>query len=212
MRCKTAGQLVTERRGRPGHRLHPALEAELAQHLAGCPACAADAALEARLAGHLASAAPAAVRPIDVRARVLIALVAEPPVDRRVVTPRQIVAGAAIGGAAVFAVALAAAWVGPVVVDRVGDSGVVGWLGAGLERVLRTARALGLAAVETLRALVATLVAAVTAIPAVRRAWPFAFAALGHLALASMLLLSAWWIGRDILRPARRAAREETLR
>ncbi len=46
----------------------------------------------------------------------------------------------------------------------------------------------------------------------VRRAWSFAFAALGHLALASMLILSAWWIGRDVLRPARRSAREETSR
>jgi hypothetical protein len=128
------------------------------------------------------------------------------------VTPRQFVAGAAIAGAAVAAVALAAAWVGPVVADRVGDTGVVEVLGAGLERSLRTVRALGVAAVETGRALLVTLLAAVTAIPALRRAWPVAFAALGHIALASMLLLSAWWIGRDILRPARRAAREETLR
>jgi hypothetical protein len=212
MRCATAGKLVTERRGRPGHRLHPTLEAELAQHLAGCPDCAADAALEARFAGHLAAVPNEAARPVDVRVRVLLALVSEPPVDRRAVTPRQIVAGAALAGAAVGAIAVAAAWVAPALVDRVGDAGLVALLGNLLERGLRAGRALGVAAVETLRALLATLIDAVTAIPAVRRAWGLAFAALGHLALASMLALSAWWIGRDVLRPARRAAREETLR
>jgi hypothetical protein len=153
-----------------------------------------------------------AARPVDVRIRVLLALVSEPPVDRRAVTPRQIVAGAALAGAAVGAIAVAAAWVAPALVDRVGDAGLVALLGNLLERGLRAGRALGVAAVETLRALLATLIDAVTAIPAVRRAWGLAFAALGHLALASMLALSAWWIGRDVLRPARRAAREETLR
>jgi hypothetical protein len=212
MRCTTAGKLITERRGRPGQRLHPALAAELDQHLAGCPSCAADASLEARLAAHLAPAPFAAPRPVDVRARVLIALVAEPPVDRRVVSARQIVAGAVLAGAAIVAVALSAAWLGPALVDRVGDTGVVAQLGTGFERGLRTARALGIAAVETLRAMLRTLVDLVTAISAVRRVWSLAFAALGHLALASMLLLSAWWIGRDVLRPARRAAREETPR
>ena len=213
MRCATAGRLITERRGRPGNRLSPSLEAELARHLDGCPACAAEAALESLLAQQLArGGAGAAVRPVDVRARVLIALVSEPPVDRRAVSPRQLIAGAVAGGALVAAAVLVAAWVGPVVADRVAGAGVWPVLGGWLEQGLRTVRALGLAAVESLRAALVTLVELVTAIPAVRRAWSFAFAALGHLALASMLVLSAWWIGRDVLRPARRSAREETFR
>jgi hypothetical protein len=107
---------------------------------------------------------------------------------------------------------LAAAWLGPSLVDGIGDQGLATWLGRGLEQTIRTVRALGVAALETVRAVVVTAAATLTAIPAVRRAWSLAFAALGHLALASMLLLSAWWIGRDVMRPARRAAREETLR
>ena len=213
MRCATAGRLVTERRGRPGHRLPPILEAELARHLAGCPACAADAALETRLAQQLTrGAAGAAVPSVDVRARVLIALVSEPPVDRRAVSPRQLALGAVAGGTLVAAAALVAAWVGPVVADRVADAGVVPLLGGWLEHGGRTVRALGVAAIDTLRAVWATLVELLRTIPVVRRAWSFAFAALGHLALASMLILSAWWIGRDVLRPARRSAREETSR
>lgn len=212
MRCATAGKLVTERRGRPGARLHPALEADLARHLSDCPACAADAALEARLAEDMACAAAVPGRPIDVRARVLIALAAERPVDRRAATPRQIVVGALLAGAAVAALACAAAWLGPALVDRVADTGVPALLGGWLARGLRAGRALGVAGFESLRGLALALLEALDAIPGVRIARAYAFAALGHLALASMLILSAWWIGRDVLRPARRAAREETQR
>ncbi|MCU0255038.1 MAG: hypothetical protein MUE47_10950 [Acidobacteria bacterium] len=212
MRCATVGKLVSERRGRAGRPLHPALEAELARHLSGCPSCAADAALEARLAADLAALPGEPVRTIDVRARVLIALVAEPSVDRRVVTAGQLAFGTAAAALSLACVVLAAAWLGPSLVDGIGDQGLATWLGRGLEQTIRTVRALGVAALETVRAVVVTAAATLTAIPAVRRAWSLAFAALGHLALASMLLLSAWWIGRDVMRPARRAAREETLR
>lgn len=212
MRCATAGKLVSERRGRAGRRLHPVLEAELDQHLGGCPACAADAALEARLAADLATLPADPGPPVDVRARVLVALVAEPAVDRRVVTARQLALGAAAALLGLAAVVLAAAWLGPSLVNRIGETGFAASIGRGLEQSIRTGRALGVAALETLRAVVVTTAATVTAIPAVRWAWSVAFAALGHLALASMLLLSAWWIGRDVMRPARRAAREETLR
>ncbi len=212
MRCATAGKLVSERRGRPGARLHPALEAELAQHLAGCPDCAADAAFEASLATLLAAVPAAPARTVDVRARVLVALVSEPAVDRRVVSPRQLLAGAAVAGGVVAALGLAAAWLGPALADRVGDGGLVAQLGGALAQAARALRGLGVAGLETLRALVSATVEALGAVPALRRAWSLAFAALGHLALASMLLLSAWWIGRDILRPARRSAREETFR
>jgi hypothetical protein len=212
MRCATAGKLVSERRGRPGARLHPALEAELTQHLADCPDCAADAAFEASLATLLAAVPAAPARTVDVRARVLVALVSEPAVDRRVVSPRQLFAGAAVAGGVVAALGLAAAWWGPALAARVGDGGLVAQLGSALTQGARALRGLGVAGLETLRALLSATVEALGAVPALRRAWSVAFAALGHIALASMLLLSAWWIGRDILRPARRTAREETFR
>lgn len=212
MRCASAGRLITERRGCASHRLPPILEAELARHLAGCPGCAADAALESLIARELPHEVRGAVQSVDVRARVLVALVSEPPVDRRTVTSRQLVTGALAAGTAVAALALVAAWAGPFLADRVGDAGLVPLVGAWLEYSVRAVRALGVAAADTLRALAATLVHSVLALPAVRWAWSFAFAALGHLALASMLFLSAWWIGRDVLRPARRTAREETFR
>jgi hypothetical protein len=212
MRCATAGKLVSERRGRPGARLHPALEAELAQHLAGCPDCVADAEFEASLATLLAAVPAAPARTVDVRARVLVALVSEPAVDRRIVSPRQLFAGAVVAGGVIAALGLAAAWLGPALADRVGDGGLVAQLGRALAQGARALRGLGVAGVETLRALASATIEALGAVPALRRAWSLAFAALGHLALASMLLLSAWWIGRDILRPARRTAREENFR
>jgi hypothetical protein len=94
----------------------------------------------------------------------------------------------------------------------VGDGGLVAQLGRALAQGARALRGLGVAGLETLRALASATVEALGAVPALRRAWSLAFAALGHIALASMLLLSAWWIGRDILRPARRTAREVTFR
>lgn len=209
MRCAPARRLLTARRGR---QLRPTAADALEGHLRDCPACAADAAAEEAIAQLLGAGRGDPVPPVDVRARVL-AGIDELAAPAPKWAPWWRMAGPALAAGGILAVIAAlAAWVGPAAAESGPQTGLLDLLARGAATAWVTFLALAEAVVRTGGALSETLLSLVPAHPRLFGAWSFAFGALGHLAAATMLGACAWWIGRDLLRPAHGLARGEDSR